>query len=49
MYYTIKVLLDAEARYSTLEKWALALVVAAQKLRPYFQAFPIVEVIDQLL
>lgn len=49
MYYTIKVLLDTETRYSTLEKWALALVVAARKLRPYFQAFLIVVVIDQLL
>lgn len=32
-----------------MEKWALALVVAARKLRPYFQAFPVVVVTDQPL
>lgn len=36
VYYTSKALLNAETRYPTLEKWALALVVATQKLRPYF-------------
>ena len=39
IYYTSKALLDAETRYPPLEKWALTLVVAARKLRPYFQAF----------
>ena len=33
-----------ETRYSHLEKLALALIVAARKLRPYFQAHPIVVV-----
>ncbi|KAK4856809.1 hypothetical protein QYF36_021535 [Acer negundo] len=37
VYYVSKTLLDAETRYSRLEKLALALVVAARKLRPYFQ------------
>ena len=32
-----------------MEKWALALVVAARKLRPYFQAFPISVIINQPL
>lgn len=32
-----------------MEKWALALVVAARKLRQYFQAFPIVVVTNQPL
>ena len=36
--------MDAEIRYSHLEKLALALIVAAPKLRPYFQTHPIVVV-----
>ncbi|KAH9715068.1 hypothetical protein KPL71_020894 [Citrus sinensis] len=46
IYYTSKALLDAETRYPPLEKWALALVVAARKLRPYFQAFPVSMSVD---
>ncbi|CAA7047599.1 unnamed protein product, partial [Microthlaspi erraticum] len=42
VYYVSKSLLDAETRYSQLEKLALALITAARKLRPYFQAHPIV-------
>ncbi|KAL5582066.1 hypothetical protein UlMin_014508 [Ulmus minor] len=38
IYYTSKSLLDAETRYPEIEKLALALMVAARKLRPYFQA-----------
>ncbi|KAK0573370.1 hypothetical protein LWI29_007156 [Acer saccharum] len=41
VYYVSKTLLDAETRYSRLEKLALALVVAARKLRPYFQCHSI--------
>ena len=37
-----KALLDAETCYSHLEKLALDLMVAAHKLRPYFQAHPVV-------
>ena len=49
IYYTSKALLDAETRYPSLEKWALALVVAARKLRPYFQAFPVLVITNQPL
>ncbi|KAK0589524.1 hypothetical protein LWI29_015415 [Acer saccharum] len=41
VYYISKALLDAETRYSRLEKLALALVVTARKLRPYFQCHSI--------
>ena len=41
VYYVSKALLDAETRYSQLEKLALALVTVSQKLRPYFQSHPI--------
>ena len=37
VYYVSKSLLDAETRYTQLEKLALALVTAARKLQPYFQ------------
>ena len=49
IYYVSKALLDAETRYSHLEKLALALIVAACKLRPYFQAHPIVVVTSFLV
>ncbi|XP_060969882.1 uncharacterized protein LOC133037084 [Cannabis sativa] len=42
IYYVSKTLLDAETRYTQLEKLALALVTAGRKLRPYFQCHPIV-------
>ena len=42
VYYVSKALLDAETRYAEIEKVSLALVMAAKKLRPYFQAHPIV-------
>ena len=42
IYYTSKSLLDAETRYSEVEKLALALIVAARKLHPYFQAHTII-------
>ena len=38
IYYTSKSLFDAETRYLEMEKLALALIVAARKLRPYFLA-----------
>ncbi|XP_056852778.1 uncharacterized protein LOC130501985 [Raphanus sativus] len=44
IYYVSKSLLDAETHYSHLDKLALALVNAARKLRPYFQAYQIVVV-----
>ncbi|WZZ60405.1 hypothetical protein YC2023_060512 [Brassica napus] len=36
IYYVSKAFLDAETQYSNLENLALALIVAARKLRPYF-------------
>ena len=40
---------DAETRYSKVEQIALALRSATQKLRPYFQAHPIIILTDQPL
>ncbi|KAM1557532.1 hypothetical protein PS1_041495 [Malus domestica] len=42
VYYVSKTLQDAETRYSNIEKLALALVMSARKLRPYFQAHSII-------
>ncbi|KAM2447682.1 hypothetical protein PS1_017988 [Malus domestica] len=42
VYYASKALQDAETRYSNIEKLALALVMFARKLRPYFQAHSII-------
>ena len=41
VYYISKRLVDAETRYLEMEKLALALVIAAQKLRPHFHSHPI--------
>ena len=46
VYYTSKTLLPTETRYSPAEKMALALVMAARKLRPYFQAHTVIIYID---
>ena len=43
VFFVSKSLADAETRYSHLEQAALTLRIAAKKLRPYFQAHPIVE------
>ncbi|KAL2228349.1 UNVERIFIED_CONTAM: Gag-Pol polyprotein [Sesamum indicum] len=42
IYYVSKMLQGAESRYSKMEKLALALVVTARKLRPYFQSHKVV-------
>ena len=42
MYYASLVLHDAEERYPPMEKLAFALVTAAHKLKPYFQAHTII-------
>ncbi|KAM1027617.1 hypothetical protein ACFX2A_041358 [Malus domestica] len=42
VYYASKALQDAEIRYSNIEKLALALVMFARKLRPYFQTHSII-------
>lgn len=41
VYYLAKGLANAETRYAPLEKFALALVIVAQRLRPYFQSHSI--------
>ena len=42
VFFISKSLTDAETRYTQLEQAALALRTATQKLRPYFQAHPVV-------
>ncbi|XP_022876949.1 uncharacterized protein LOC111395179 [Olea europaea var. sylvestris] len=49
VYYVSKVLLDVETRYTLAEQLTLALVIAARKLRPYFQSHPIVVLTNQPL
>ncbi|XP_077249113.1 uncharacterized protein LOC143888546 [Tasmannia lanceolata] len=49
IYYVSKVLHDVEIRYQRVEKLAYALVMAARKLRPYFQAHTIKVLTDQPL
>ena len=49
VYYVSKVLIEAEIRYLKIEKLAYALMIAKGKLRHYFQAYPIVVLINQPL
>uniref|UniRef100_A0A2N9FU44 Uncharacterized protein n=1 Tax=Fagus sylvatica TaxID=28930 RepID=A0A2N9FU44_FAGSY len=42
VYYTSKAFQGAEERYPAMEKLTLALVIAARKLRPYFQSHKII-------
>ncbi|PKA50138.1 hypothetical protein AXF42_Ash020378 [Apostasia shenzhenica] len=49
IFYISHILLDTETRYPTLEKVALALLVAARKLRSYFQSHTIQVITDQPL
>ncbi|XP_027103060.2 uncharacterized protein [Coffea arabica] len=49
IYYVNRALQGPETRYTPAEKLVLALVHAARKLRPYFQAHSIVIVTDQPL
>ncbi|CAN1298933.1 Transposon Tf2-6 polyprotein [Linum perenne] len=46
VFYTSKSLVDAETRYSPLEKSAYAVIIASRKLRPYFHAHTIHVVIN---
>ena len=46
VFFISKSLADAETRYNHLELATLALRVATKKLRPYFQAHPIVVLTD---
>ena len=41
IYYVSKRLLDAESKYSEMERLALALMIASRKLRHYFQSHTI--------
>ena len=47
VYYTSQTFQGAKANYPRMEKIAFALLVASRKLRPYFQAHPIVVMTDQ--
>ena len=47
--YTNRALCGAEERYPPMEKLAFALVTAAHKLKPYFQAHTIVVLTDRPL
>ena len=49
VYFISKAMADVETRYSRMEQTALALRTAAHKLRPYFQAHPIIVLTNQIL
>ena len=49
VYYASRALRGAEERYAPMEKLALALVTAARKLKPYFQAHMVSVMIDMPL
>ena len=49
IYYTSRSLTRAKVRYPIAEKWAMALVAAARKLRPYFRGHEIAVVTNQPL
>ena len=47
VYYVSQAFQGAETKYPRIEKIAFALIVALRKLRPYFQANPILVMTDQ--
>ena len=47
VYYVNQAFQGAEAKYPRIKKIAFALIVASRKLRPYFQANPILVMTDQ--
>lgn len=49
IYYTNRALRGVKGRYPLVEKLAFALIMTAQKLRPYFQAHTIVVQMDKPL
>ena len=49
VYYTSRALRGAKERYPPMEKLAFALMMAAHKLKPYFQAHTIVVLTDRPL
>ena len=46
-YYTSQAFQGVETSYPRMEKIAFALLVTSRKLRPYFQAHPIIIMTDQ--
>ena len=49
IYFVSKMLTDAETRYTDFERIVLALIMAAQKLCPYFQAHTIIVLTSYLI
>ena len=49
VYYTSKILHEVKIRYPKMQKLIYSIIVAAKRLRPYFQAHPIVVLTDQPL
>ena len=49
IYFISRAFRGAEERYPKIEKLAFALVTAARKLKPYFQAHTIIVLMDQPL
>ena len=47
IYYVSQAFQGAEAKYLRIEKIVFTLIVASRKLRPYFQANPILVMMDQ--
>ena len=47
VYYTSQAFQGAKASYLRMEKIVFTLLVASRKLRPYFQAHPIIVMTDQ--
>ena len=47
MYYVSQTFQGAEARYPRIEKITFALIMALRKIRPYFQANPIIVMTNQ--
>ncbi|KAK3037797.1 hypothetical protein RJ639_030716 [Escallonia herrerae] len=49
IYYVSKVLQDVKTRYPKIDRIALALIISARRLRPYFQSHSIIILTDQPL
>ena len=49
VYFTSRALRGAEERYPQMEKLAFTLIIAARKLKPYFQAHTIIVLTDKPL
>ena len=47
VYYVSQTFQGAEARYPRIEKITFALIMALRKIRPYFQANPIIVMTNQ--